>query len=77
MRVLFRHYDPEYTTHLNNYGHNNHNGMKNIIHFCNTDTIYKSYWCVNSMTINDLQKICIGFVDHNMSRGYSGPMVVA
>ena len=28
VRVVFGHYDPEYTTHLNNCGHNNHNSMK-------------------------------------------------
>ena len=28
MMVLFGHYGPEYTIHLNKYGHDNHNGMR-------------------------------------------------
>ena len=41
--------------------------MKNISYFHNIDTLLYNYWYVNPMTINDLQKFCLGSIDHNMA----------
>ena len=73
VRELFGHYGPDYTTHLINYGQNNPNGRKKIIHITQH---HKNYWDVNPMTIDDLHNFCLGFIDHNMIVGFTlGPCV--
>ena len=77
VRAPFGHYNPEYTTYLNNNGHNKQNNMKKISFTSITLTQhYNNYWRANPMTINGLQKFGIGFLDHNMTVGVTlGPWV--